>query len=742
MTASVSSEHTLLPPSSIEIMAMHPELEEAFNTGLSMPEVFKIFTKHHSGLREERIDVDSSAWDELVPAFCAFWDNWKPLFRRVFKMPIVSHPVSEQSMSIHRTLTREIISWLCDSKRRSNVYLVAEPQMPTTYSYRNRRARVFANVCYDAQRFGLPFQNDPDSLGHGIHSLITELAAVYHPYRRIVTREMIDNPGIPKLSTRTLFNKLIRAPWKALQESHPHYTTTPPVVVLHWDSEYLDKELLHSICEFGSSPYSSSLLWIISIDANIKLPIRDLLHPSVPFQYFRLPICYNEGPADVALILHGRFSALRREYEAGFDEDEIWPSEKQMSQLARVVSGLFGFVEVIIQFVDWEDDGGPRAHLETLLAYMIDSPSPSDERPYCALDHFYTRALSNLPPHLLSVLTLAFGILYSNFYRVTSLEFELPCLLSLENDTFLGVLPYLYRFAVAAVVTNDDGYDYNSWFKMFLKDPTRSGQFYSPESESRLAVYQGSLRILSYASNFTAILKLMMPGVQSGQKTWYRVITIRLRVFACDELCLNADSTSSSLRHFDFRCLAHACNHLSLGRFMKFLRRLYLENVYSPSIVRVQPISLLDRQFISKCEGLVEPWDFEEEQPSLDPKYVLLGFESETVLVLVSPLEYDPEEAEKARIAAEEEVDKAKAAEPEAAAEVERSAKEKEEEEKLAKELADIEAAEKEEKKRKEKDANAASAALADDDDEKEKERIVQEAKDAEERATQEFRSG
>ncbi|XP_006459598.1 hypothetical protein AGABI2DRAFT_116558 [Agaricus bisporus var. bisporus H97] len=494
---------------------------QAFNTGLSIPEVFKIFTKHHSGLKEERIDVDSSAWDELGPAFCAFWDNWKPY------------------------------------------------------------------------------------------------------------------------STRTLFNKFICAPWKALQESHPHYTTTPPVVVLHWDSEYLYKELLHSICEFGSSPYSSSLLWIISIDTNIKLPIRDFLHLSVPFQYFRLPICYNEGPADVALILHGRFSALRRECEAEFVEDEIWPSEKQMSQLARVVSGLFGFVEVIIQFVNWEDDGGPRAHLETFLAYMVDSPSPSDERPYCALDHFYTRALSNLPPHLLSVLKPAFGILYSNLYRVTSLELELPCLLSLGNDTFFSVLPHLYRLAVV----NDSGdYDYNSWFKMFLKDPTRSGQFYSPESESRLAVYQGSLRILSYASNVTAILKLMMPGIQAGQKTWYRVKTIKLRVFACDELCLNADSTSLSLRHFDFCCFAHACNHLSLGRFMKFLRRLYLEKVYLPSIVRVQPVSLLDRQFISKCEGLAEPWDFGAKQPSLDPKYVLLGFESETVLVLLSPSEYDPED--------------------------------------------------------------------------------------------------
>lgn len=125
-------------------------------------------------------------------------------------------------------------------------------------------------------------------------------------------------------------------------------------------------------------------------------------------------------------------------------------------------------------------------------------------------------------------------------------------------------------------MTDSGDYDYNSWFKMFLKDPTRSGQFYSPESESRLAVHHGCLRILGYTSNVTAILKLMMPGIQAGQNMGYRLKTEKLRDFACHELSSNGDSTS--LRHFDFRCLAHTCNQLSLGRFMKLLRRLYVSS--------------------------------------------------------------------------------------------------------------------------------------------------------------------
>jgi hypothetical protein len=66
----------------------------------------------------------------------------------------------------------------------------------------------------------------------------------------------------------------------------------------------------------------------------------------------------------------------------------------------------------------------------------------------------------------------------------------------------------------------------------------------------------------------------------------------------------------------------------------------------------------LDRQFIDKCQGLAEPWvgclyihtsdirfillqDFEDDLSPTDPKYVLLGYGVETVLVvMVSREEY------------------------------------------------------------------------------------------------------
>ncbi|EKM83229.1 hypothetical protein AGABI1DRAFT_89804 [Agaricus bisporus var. burnettii JB137-S8] len=486
-------------------MTMHPELEEAFNMGLSMPEVFKLFTKHHSGPKEERIDIDSyTIPDELVHADDEFWDDWRP--------------------------------------------------------------------------------------------------SSYPPYRRILARELVDNPGILELSTHTRFRKLIHEPWKALRESHPQYITTPPVLVLFLSKlEFIkwDEELLRSIYEFGSSQHSSPLLWIISIDTNLKLAIQDLLHPFPPFRYSRLPVSYKEGPADAALILHHRFSALRDKHKNMFDEDEVWPSEKQMSQLIMIVSGVVVFVDVIIQFIDWKDGGGPKSHLETFLAYMIDSPSPSNESPCCALDLFYMRALSEIPPDLLPLFKQASSIIYSENFFGDIFELSLAFLLSLGKDALLNVLPHVYRLIWVRATSHS-----NQAIGYFLADPMRSRQFYAPQSESYLCLYQTFLHILRHASNHIAMLKPMVQETQASAKSYWSVIE-DLRHIASTGFCdikLASDQpllVSTPLRHFDFRLLAHTCDKIGLIEFMSFFRILY---TWSSS-------RKLTNQILFASGLILKPWD-------------------------------------------------------------------------------------------------------------------------------------
>ncbi|XP_006460551.1 hypothetical protein AGABI2DRAFT_117493 [Agaricus bisporus var. bisporus H97] len=378
---------------------MHPEVKRALDTNLSVLEVIRLFTKHHSGVPEDRIELRLNWELELRHSDFSFWDTWKPLFRKLFWY---SDPepasASEPFLSIHKNLTREIISWLCDSKRRSNIHLIAEGQTQTENASENHRGNAFATICYDAHRFGLPLRDAP-RLPPGIFSLCAALATHSPPYRRILTRILIEDPKVFKLSTRTRFKKLIYKPWKTLEISHPQYVAAPPVIVLRWhDPKFWDEELLSSIYEFASP-----LLWIISFSPEFKLPIQDLLDPFKCPRLTRLPVCYNDAPADTKLFLHHRFTILRQKHEEMFAEHEVWPSEEQMFHLTRMFMGSFDAIDVVIYFVDWEGEGGPNAHLEKFLAYMVDSPSPSDERPYCVLDHFYHQAYSAIPHDLDSI---------------------------------------------------------------------------------------------------------------------------------------------------------------------------------------------------------------------------------------------------------------------------------------------------------------------------------------------------
>jgi hypothetical protein len=402
--------------------------------------------------------------------------------------------VDELSLNIHRAVTRGVISWLCDSKRKSNVYLIDESWMPRKFSKGHPRPTVVGKICSEAQRFGLLDDRYYKMLVN-INRLSAELATVYPPYRQILTQILIDYPDIHRLPQHALFKKLIHEPWKAIQHSHPGYITAPPVIILEcYKSSHED--LFRLICEFGSPPHSSPLLWIVSVGPKYKLRIQDLVELFAP-RYIRLPVCYSEAPADAALILRHRFSQLRYNYKQTFDDNEVWPSDEQIAQLARVVLGVFEFFDVIIQFIDWKGDGGPRAHLETFLGYMVDSPPPSDERRYSALDHFYIRALSSIPRRVFLDVKEAFSII-----RWQDSHLDLVQLLGLVSLRFGTFLPYFYH------LVSNPGYHWKKsctkHFRHFVEDRSRSGQFYIPKPQSRLRACQAWLHFLSHSSDLCA----------------------------------------------------------------------------------------------------------------------------------------------------------------------------------------------------------------------------------------------
>ncbi|EKM79000.1 hypothetical protein AGABI1DRAFT_129265 [Agaricus bisporus var. burnettii JB137-S8] len=623
-------------------MTMHPELKRALDTNISALEVIRLFTKHHSGVPEERIDLRNH--QESKHSDLSFWDAWQPLFQSCpsYWNPR-SAPASEAFLSIHKDLTREVVSWLCDSGRRSNVYLIEEAQTRTENVNENFRANVFASICYDAHRFGLPLRGAPGYPPMNIFQLCAVLAAHYPPFRRILTEILLDYTEILNLPTRTRFKKLIYEPWKSLQISHPQYVATPPVIVLRCDDPaFWDEELLRSIYEFASPRQALPLLWIISFNPEFELPIQDL------FDFFecplltRVPVCYNDAPADTELFLHHRFSIIHQKHKEMFTEHEVWPSEEQMSHLTRIFLGSFDAVDIVTQFVDWDGNGGPTAHLKTFLAYMVGSPSPSDERPYCALDHFYIRAFSNVPPDLLPVVKKVLSVYYcETAHFVTS--FQLACLLSCRHDTVLDVLPYLCRWAVISDTQHQVvRYKPSRFFRGFLEDAKRSRHFNIRKSGTRAQIYEVCLPIICHFSNPSQLLKPVGRSALKAHGSEVKgFIHYALRAF------YHVSTTGSHpewtlLRRFDFRCLVPYQSVISWILLFPFIQKLYAwDKNNSPSIVRIKPASHLDSQFIDKCKGLATPLELQEMEHDgalrpTGPKYVLLGLEARTVLVVLA----------------------------------------------------------------------------------------------------------
>jgi hypothetical protein len=562
--------------------------------------VVKIFQRHHSGSIEEYIDENVSDWLELVYSDSSFWDKWKPcefraveaftsLMQQQFSLRTIvflrlTYPLLwakpmeplDPFLNIYKGPTQEIISWLCDSKRKTNVCWIVEPPLSPS-SGANSRANVIASICCDADRLGGQLLFSP------IRSVTAQLAARYPPYRRILAKRLVDNPRMFQLPTRVLFKKLIYELWKVVQESHPQYIAAPPVIVLHCNDDYID-EIFSSICEFSLYPHSSSLLWIVSVGWMVKLPIRGLIDPLPRFGIIKHPVRYDDGASDAAFILRHAFrkvrprsfdDPLRLEPEDTYRRREEWPSDEQISHLARIVSGVLESIDVVIAFVNRQDGGAPEAYLETFLGYMIDSPSPSDERPCCALDHFYTRAFSNVPPPFITVATEVLGIIYYKHFTIVATHLQTACLLSAPKaTTILSVYTYLSGWAVTGI---EQQYQTPQLFRNFLTDPKRSGKF-SYSLEMAQTAFESFLRFLSCSSNLFEFLTLRGQSFQVVPETFHEIEDLRRSV---SQMFCDTDTTFRSavlervltLRP-DFRCLAYTSDAILISDFMKFLQEL------------------------------------------------------------------------------------------------------------------------------------------------------------------------
>lgn len=487
--------------------------------------------------------------------------------------------LDDPRLNTRKELRGRLVSWLCNVKRDRNIFWVTEP--PGTPNDLTA-AKTFAVICTEIRRLGVYYDFTATNVVSG---LAGQLAARHPPYRSLLAKQFIDIPTLRKQSVRSQLKKLIFEPWRALQTSHPHYVTTPPVIILDWCDDHLHssiRELFELISEY-SLPNHCSLLWVfVGCPGPGVRPAkqnRSLL--PAPCENIQLSINDNEVPEDTELILRHSFHRFRQEHKEMFDEDEVWPSREQISELVKIISGVLEFVDVVLRFINSEENG-PKAQLDAFLAYMANSPSPSDLTRYRTLDHFYIHALSNIPS---DVLPDAIDILQCLYYVYPTIYLNprhLAYLLGLQQGVFSRAFTHLQW---ATVLTTQlpqllGRCDLDLLFRNFVRDSSRSRDTFP--IWSALPVVRAFLRVLSHSHSFLHMLKEMKWTPSEPLEYISEVsflVTSALgkmwRIPIDTQPLLKETTLYDNFGSFDFRCLVSVGHKIPPLIFAKFLQWLH-----------------------------------------------------------------------------------------------------------------------------------------------------------------------
>src|SRR5262249_27428830 len=124
---------------------------------------------------------------------------------------------------------------------------------------------------------------------------------------------------------------------------------------------------------------------------------------------------------DVYSVLEDGFHNIREQYwdMIGVSDDEAWPSETQLKQLATAASGLFVFASTVLKFVGEDNQEGRRGDLEAwgtpvsrleLCLKTISSRAAGEINPLSSLDLLYQQILSTIPPSTLPITMRVLGL--------------------------------------------------------------------------------------------------------------------------------------------------------------------------------------------------------------------------------------------------------------------------------------------------------------------------------------------
>ncbi|XP_006457043.1 hypothetical protein AGABI2DRAFT_212297 [Agaricus bisporus var. bisporus H97] len=249
-------------------------------------------------------------------------------------------------------------------------------------------------------------------------------------------------------------------------------------------------EIIQLISNFALEHPDAPLMWIIASrpESHISNTFNDAeVRRSCWSEY--VPIDSTEACEDVEHYLRSSFKATQKKFQHSISSD--WPSKTDFLKLTAAATGLFVYAEVVMQFIRDPDHAEPVSRLE-LLVSVIDrsNADTTNSNPFAHLDAFYHEILSSIPSTLWPTAKRLLGLTIHGEQILAIFPRTLPNFQSLRGMSILfGVTHYIIyasldkcRSALKIpdwqVAHKEELIFLHTSFSDYLKDPSRSGEFY------------------------------------------------------------------------------------------------------------------------------------------------------------------------------------------------------------------------------------------------------------------------
>ncbi|KAJ7823679.1 hypothetical protein B0H14DRAFT_2825851 [Mycena olivaceomarginata] len=314
-------------------------------------------------------------------------------------------------------------------------------------------------------------------------TLAYQLALSFPEFNHPISHTIDTDPAIVNRSLRDQLQTLIMEPCRRSGLTHPM------VLVIDGLDECegykIQQEILRSIVNLIHRPLP--ILFFISsrpephIRESFEEALLSGLHCSLDVQ---------QSFRDVRKYLLDEFRRIHREHRTMIALPQPWPPSEIVETLVKNSSGYFIYASTVVKYID-DKNFRPVDRLEIIMGIkMCGRGSPFD-----ILDQLYTQILSDVPldsrPQLLQILT----VLAEKLLDDPSVS-EIEQLLELKpGDAHLIYVAYIPSYPDPVLAAH------HASFLDFLNDSTRSGPFYTGDSERRTDLVRCMLKALAFTSD-------------------------------------------------------------------------------------------------------------------------------------------------------------------------------------------------------------------------------------------------